>query len=474
MVIVYTFSDYLPFGSYAASDIPFYFTDEVHQHLDINGSMVVAWLVPGYETTSQLTSTAKCEIQEKIREAIRTTPNLADEFWCKHNNNGFDYKSFSRYFIMNHSQRQALSLEQFDCSHCAWRKALEIQAIRGISNPRLYCTSASVLPLDYMPRSQFLEVVGETPCQTSATIKDGVMPDGLICSNCGQFAHTSRTCDRTPKSFYKIGVELEGRYLNLRRTQTVANALGADYGPDGSIGISDDSNACGYEFKTKPGTLRDAITQIIALYPDEADTTCGMHIHVSFSADVLTLLNTTAFFDYFGKRWAVWGQKMNLHPDSPFFKRLNGDNDYCRRNNYPEEDMLDMDRYHQLNFSAWSKCKTVECRLLPMFRRSSLAIAAVQELISIYEDFLACPEKFGFVWPVPANVALDKGYFVPSKANEKFEIELPGLLKATEQFTLELEELAPPASGMMRIALPVNKAITVEMLAERMKNWKAA
>jgi hypothetical protein len=123
----------------------------------------------------------------------------------------------------------------------------------------------------------------------------------------------------------------------------------------------------------------------------------------------------------------------------------------------------------QLNFSAWDEHQTVECRLLPMFYRQSLAVSAVQELVSIYEDFLANAEithgLAGFeevcdlstdenavteLHPYTRQFDFDLGSFMPINSESSFEVEL--------------EEISPPAAGMTRIAVPTGSSITVERL----------
>jgi hypothetical protein len=91
---------------------------------------------------------------------------------------------------------------------------------------------------------------------------------------------------------------------------------------DGSVRPGPNSTGRSTEFQTRAAELRDAAWQLHRLYPDEANKTCGMHIHVSFSTTDTGLLATTEFFEYFRERWKAWGLANNIAPRSPFWTRL--------------------------------------------------------------------------------------------------------------------------------------------------------
>lgn len=329
----------------------------------------------------------------------------------------------------------------FDCAHCATvemaRLAADIGTLAG-----LQCTGSvyTVLP-GYTDLSNYLppppEVVGEPYMPGSSTNKDVADADipATSCGNCGRVSHNARTCTKPPKAHDRIGIEIEGRWLDLAAARSQASRLGLTGCGDGSVNHSSHSSASPYEFQTVPGTVSKAIEQLVAMYPDEADRSCGMHVHVSFESLMdVTLLCTPAFFSYFKARWTAWGDKMNIwgkgengeDPRGEFWKRLEGDNDYCQVNhNTPNGNITRMDRYHQLNFSAWSEHKTIECRLLPMFRKASLAVAAVKELVDIFEDFLANTEAHGLVSPA-----------------EDVTLPVPALTPVVKEYTVEDELLA--------------------------------
>jgi hypothetical protein len=137
--------------------------------------------------------------------------------------------------------------------------------------------------------------------------------------------------------------------------------------------------------------------------------------------------------------------------------------------------IADQDRYHQLNFSSFDEHGTVECRLLPMFRRASLGVAAVQELLDIYEVFLHNPAAHGFAEHsgtiIRPNLA---DLMTPYVNSTSFELELPNAFTHTSSREIELSEVQPVADGMVRIALPVNSPITLDALAEAVRLRRAA
>ena len=409
-----------------------------------------------------------------------THPDVYSSDWCTHREGGsilpLPYAGWYYAATQGNSPR-VLDTQTYTCAHCALVKAREILLARG-SGRKPGCLTASPnhsVPDDFLGRGQ-IEIVGEVDILDTSTMKDYTGSPGYACGNCGRLGHNSRGCTHPAKHFDRIGIEVEGRFHERRAMIRVADNLGATYSGDGSIHESPDTEAEGYEFKTKPGSLREAIEQLVAMYPDETDDSCGMHVHMSFPQDCLTLLQTHEFYAYFRTRWLAWGTAMNLDTASPFFRRLRGNNNYCLPNEDVLRDMTSCDRYSQLNFGAYPSHKTLECRLLPMFRRSSLGVAAVQELVSIYEDFLAKPEAFGLVFPDFTDAGVHESLVQGYKFTlDPVEVELSVESRRHEQvYEIELTEITPPAENMVRIALPVNQAITVEALSTRLAALRAA
>lgn len=281
------------------------------------------------------------------------------------------------------------------------------------------------------------------------------------CGRCGEVGHNVRTCDNHHQLWDKMGIEVEGRFFNLQSKRDLARALTGEEGtPDGSLRAGNSDADC-WEFRTRPGKLASAMTQLHALYPDETGPDCGMHIHVSFSTADIALLYNTDFFAYFRAEWKAWGEANSVHRDGEFWKRLNGQNNYCRQNVSATGNVLSNggtgDRYHQLNFSAWDEHKTVECRLLPMFKSEALALSACKKLISIYETWLS----------------MDHTVRLP-----EVDVDLPAYALGAEEFNSEVEtseirftvdteiavtEIPAAAPGMMRVVIPAGRIQSPDM-----------
>lgn len=370
----------------------------------------------------------------------------------------------------------------FECAHCAMVAGHAELLRRGATEavdrygdrhrPQVYLIAHTARS----NMSRWLPPVPELAGQPmgTETIKDVEDEGRRSCGNCGMLGHNSRTCERPTKAHDRIGIEIEGRFADLSAARLRADSLGATGCGDGSIGGGRGSP---YEFQTKPAPMAGAIDQLVSLYPDDTDGTCGMHVHVSFNAATdVGLLCTEAFFGYFRRRWEAWGTRMgvqgrgadanaNSQHRGEFWRRLYGGNDYCNINTHVPNRIQDMDRYHQLNFAAYEEHGTVECRLLPMFRTSSLAVSAVQELISIYEDFLADPIGCGLVMP--------SHELTSPPVDIRYEpiiigMEIDEVPEFTTRAVLEIEadtDPAPKPAGMIRTyAGPVEAGLTLRQL----------
>lgn len=202
-----------------------------------------------------------------------------------------------------------------------------------------------------------------------------------------------------PKRWLKMGVELEGAWT--KRPQDVIKASGvldAHAKRDGSVTVASSWEET--EVITRPcDVLEELIKDVTALYPNAVDGSCGMHVHASFTVMDTSALADIAFYKHFKSRWEAWGKKHN--PGALFWERYHGrtparargNQQYCRDIFKPEEQLtLQNDRYTQINFTAYHKLKTIECRMLPMFDATpegrALAISAIVELSDIYNSFL--------------------------------------------------------------------------------------
>jgi hypothetical protein len=326
------------------------------------------------------------------------------------------------------------------CAHCAVVTARALAGDRGT----IVFVGDRPIARNLFPACG--EVIGSaaTPLCTAHPA-----PDGTRCTNCWGRGHNRRTCTHGAH-LRQIGVEIEGRWrrADWAAVRTLASGRGIPGCSDGSINTLNGYTP--YEWQTKPDTLAGAIDQLLLLYPHHAGRDCSMHVHTSFQdCFSLTRLCTQEFVDFFEARWRAWGAEHKISPNSEFFERLDGENSYCARmssGNLPRGEMSNMDRYAQLNFSAFQKHGTLECRLLPMFRDSRLAVSALEELMSIYQDFLDQPFELAGD-PAHAQLALDSGVLVAH------EISVPDFEPVRESPVLDIIELPPPAPGMVRTAI---------------------
>lgn len=268
------------------------------------------------------------------------------------------------------------------------------------------------------------------------TNKNNLPPVRRACSNCGRLGHLSSTCVSPPKAHIKVGIEIEGLWRDLEATIRASNNWHMGNCEDGSILRLDAEDAGMYacEFQTRPGSLGEAIAQLTAIYPDATNASCGMHVHVSFEQGDVTLLASEAFHTFFLQRWEAWGHAVGVKGE--FWKRLRGENQYCNRGSQFRGvgvDATNHDRYRQLNFSAYREHRTVECRLLPMFRDARMAILAVENLINIYEDFLIGGHAISEVMTkISRNIPVDIGASANVNRDIICEVELPSPLAPLE------------------------------------------
>lgn len=276
------------------------------------------------------------------------------------------------------------------------------------------------------------------------------------CSACGLMGHLATTCETPVRCHDKLGIEIEGFWHDLNAAKRQAEELtgrrgnsdgslpgisscSGDEDPEDPCGCGEDDcrecnstagtcggncKACGarsWEFQTRPGSLGESLRQLTQLYPDVVNVACGMHVHMSFlDKSSVTLLTSDEFFAFFRDRFKTWGERHNVKGE--FWKRLNGENQYCRKNSKSDwahgrpgcAVTESNERYRQVNFQAYAEHQTVEFRLLPMFRSAALGVAAVEELVSIVESYLGS---------VTLNHVADSGVVQPQRIEGMAGIE---------------------------------------------------
>lgn len=333
-------------------------------------------------------------------------------------------------------------------------------AYAGIEGLVYACSPTATDYLDEMcgPRGELVGEVVEN-YNTTCLPTDQTWTQG--CTNCGFPGHNARTCHATPKAHDKIGIEVEGRYESMRRANLTDEHRG---GADGSLRCSEFRNDVeAWEYQTRPGSLLSAITQLNELYPDETGPDCGLHVHISFVNQYdIALLATQPFFRYFRSRLLAWGESMGLSRKGQFFRRLFGKNSYCNFN--PERDpdttdqMTNMHRYAQINFSAWREHKTVEVRLLPMFRHRRMALAAVIQVVRIFEDWLGEDCENQIKWPHSVSACLPNH---PEPSVWNGEVEIPAEYKAVTYASINYKTPPDTEPGFRRIVVTSNSNFVI-------------
>lgn len=178
-----------------------------------------------------------------------------------------------------------------------------------------------------------------------------------------------------------VGIELEGAWDQCPENEQVHH--------DGSVRVT--GNFSG-EISSRPLPVDQVIPWIQRCYPTKSDKSCGLHIHISLDNKLSYMrLMSKDFYDYFIKEFTVWGNSLDI-TSTPFWERIRGDNQYCRKEFNPdkqaESKQRNDSRYAHLNF-CYTLHKTLECRLLPCFTKVELSVSAVNKFLEIVETYLA-------------------------------------------------------------------------------------
>lgn len=417
------------------------------------GSGVVEWGRYGGDGTPNFDDCALCweGPHNTAPPSFRTTGHnrigpmitALSAYCCREEWRGTYYAA--RFSVGRHRQ-EIVSDVPYSCPICAARLAEEITSpySPGLNEffPSIHCL-LNVRLRDSCARRGFLN-----NDQDKTTVIPFV---GRSCSNCGLIGHYASTCTASKRHFDRIGIEIEGRYeeSRLNELKSGAGQDGVTHCGDGSINEGD--NTLAREFQTRPDALGPALRQLAKYYPDEADYSCGLHVHVSFKdITYFTQLATPQFAAYFREQWIRWGTENAIPAEHEFWDRLMGRNSYCQVNS--EHHLLGnpyrVDRYMQLNFTAYEEHKTVECRLLPMFTQSALAYSAIQHLIWIYESWLSRPGVDDFL-VVPTESTRPSSY----DARYTSEVEMPEPRADVLAIVCEMPVFDPPPEGQRRVAL---------------------
>ena len=191
----------------------------------------------------------------------------------------------------------------------------------------------------------------------------------------------------------RVGIEIEGAW-------DIKPVHNKERGPvyDGSVSIHE-GNFKGEVRSVPIGDHATAEKFMDQNWPDYGNKTCGFHIHISVKSDhAYACLMDRRFYDYFLAQIDAWGKRWNIQ-NREFWNRMNGDNRFCLKEWGPESQSRTTAKYQANRYKHWNFCyllhKTLECRVLPVFKSKKIALAAMNEVFSIVEDWLdKSPEEF--------------------------------------------------------------------------------
>lgn len=200
-----------------------------------------------------------------------------------------------------------------------------------------------------------------------------------------------------------VGIELEGAWDGQRPENLHGDGSVEISGYDASDCDCDDPDDCNCQARTarivgessSPPLAISAVSAWIERnYPDETNSSCGLHVHISLrELSYYTRLMEPAFYTrVFIPTMTHFCNAIRHSGDRALFTaRLRGDNHFCQdmtmsviQANY----LRGTDRYTQLNYD-YRQFGTVECRLFPMFSTATRASRAVHAYLRCVHTYLA-------------------------------------------------------------------------------------
>lgn len=299
----------------------------------------------------------------------------------------------------------------------------------------------------------------------------------LCCENC-QNTHVLLT----PQcKIVKIGIELEGAWSEMPDNEgnqddwlyhsymwhDDSSVEGLEYGGeecgDCDYCCNDEGDHCYHrengssgEIISYPmpinGTWRNWVNKY---YPEDLNSSCGGHFHVSFdNVQAFELLCTQEFFNHFIQELTRWGKRAHIRNQN-FWDRLANENTMCnidyrgeqqlyiRHDNYPNC------RYSALNYQ-YHKHGTLEIRVLPMFQDWKIYCKAVEVSMGIIQKYLdrmankPIPIDNQTVEPETDFNGRISNTMVMEYMNEEIEVDLSGEITMTNDYvTVNGYELTP-------------------------------
>lgn len=230
-----------------------------------------------------------------------------------------------------------------------------------------------------------------------------------------------------------VGVELEGGWKELPKgVHTVErdSSVFNDRAPAGVVAIG--------ELPIGPAVPAAIPTLMRRNYPHKINSTCGMHVHVSFETLFhYGILMVPEFQETVFKYLTLWAKDQKNTKGDPLFKsdhyiweRLSGENKYCKKEFWPDAQVTvkrkEFTRNAGHRYTAIHYCgryNTIECRILPMMNTPAHGVSAVMYFIDVVN---ACLHVLGKdreqlrKGTVSAKVELDNGIVYEEEIVDKF------------------------------------------------------
>ena len=188
------------------------------------------------------------------------------------------------------------------------------------------------------------------------------------------------------KSYIKrVGIELEGGWADKYRL------TGGTWQLDGSVRVQ--ARHVG-EYVSRPILPVEIAPWVTTNYPQAVNSSCGMHVHISVSSKLrYAHLMDKCFVRYVLKRFQQWGKSHTIKSGA-FWSRLRGGNEYCQRPKelyIPDEQVRAKAKGRAPRYSVVNYCyglhKTVELRLLPMFKDPLIGITAIHFYLETVDKY---------------------------------------------------------------------------------------
>lgn len=180
----------------------------------------------------------------------------------------------------------------------------------------------------------------------------------------------------------RVGLELEGGW----KDHPSENSIGA-WHYDGSVSLPASPRLAIGEFVSNPMYPGEIGGWLHNAYPDYVNHTCGLHVHLSMKSEAYVRVAQSKFAAAFRASMADWSNF--LTEKEQFLLRLSGRNTYCQDLFLPHEQMIGVnnERYAALNY-CYGKHRTLEVRLLPMFRDTAQAYRSILAVVNTVRGWL--------------------------------------------------------------------------------------